>query len=224
MYLFLSTVYLQPPTPELVRKITEEKLLDELSLLLDSEPVMDLKEYAFAEHSENDLSILKQEYMDLFAVPTGRYVTPFEDVYRGTTTDGAQERGLLLGERAVAARQMYREAGADMEKTCKELPNHIGVELSFMCFLCERESAELHRGEGKELLGQANEQETISESYRALQVRFLHDHLNAWFPALSQTIQANAKTNFYRGLARVTEAFLSKDAANLTTEAGPRSV
>jgi TorA maturation chaperone TorD len=223
MYRFLSAVYLGPPTPDLVRRVVDADFLDELSSLFGEEAVAALREFAATAHPTEDLGSLKQEYMDLFAVPTGRYVTPFEDVYRGTTADGKQERGPLLGVRAIAVRRRYRQAGAEMDRDCKELPTHIGVELSFMGFLCESEAAAI-RSETRHALPH-EEQGNVPQSteYRKLQMRFLQEHLNDWFPQLSRSIQANAKSHFYRGLAMITEEFLVRDMESLSPRPHPES-
>jgi TorA maturation chaperone TorD len=213
MYAFLAAVYLCPATPDLVRHLVAEDFLEELSSLFGEEIVADLKKFAADTHSDSDFAAVDQEYMDLFAVPTGRYVTPFEDVYQGQTVDGMLQRGPLLGERAIAARRIYRAAGADMDRTCKELPTHIGVELSYMSFLCEREAAAIGDEEGQAWPDEEKRSAAGSVGYRMLQKKFLDEHLNAWFPHLSRSIQANAKSNFYRGLARITEAFLAADTA-----------
>jgi TorA maturation chaperone TorD len=80
MYRFLSAVYLRPPTEELVRRLADNDFLDELSSLFGGETVEDLRKLAATVHPDKQWGTLKQEYMDLFAVPTGRYITPFEDV------------------------------------------------------------------------------------------------------------------------------------------------
>jgi TorA maturation chaperone TorD len=126
-----------------------------------------------------------------------------------------------MGQQAIAVQKMYRRAGTQMDGACKELPTHIGVELSFMNFLCEREAAVVTATAAitaKEKNGlQDQDQTKIADSagYRELQIKFLQEHLNAWFPQLSQTIQSKAKTQFYRGLALITEAFLAVDTAGL---------
>ena len=217
IYHFLSAVFLSPPEKDFLEHILDKDILNELSTLFGEKVVADLKEFAATAHLDKDLASFKQEYMDLFAVPIGRYVTPFEDVYRGITVDGKQERGPLLGERAIAVTRIYREAGAQMDGTCKELPTHIGVELSFMSFLCEREASAI-RSEEEALLNQRKTKATNPARYRELQTRFLQKHLNEWFPQLSQSIQANAKSPFYRGLALITEAFLAQDTASLSVQ------
>jgi len=210
MYRFLSAVFLNPPSLSLLECIADGGLLQELSGLFGQKAVAGLTECADTTHPHEDMEFLKQEYMDLFAVPTGGYVFPFEDVYRGTAVDGKQERGPLLGERAISVIRAYREAGAEMDRTGKELPTHIGIELAFLSFLCEREASAL--------LEQEETKDIESTRYHHLQMRFLRQHVNQWFPQLHRSIQKNAKSQFYRGLALITEAFLAQDTANLTAK------
>lgn len=217
MYRFLSDIYLRPLNQDRLRPIVDRDLLAGLSSLFDEGAVAELEAFAATAPDDNDLVPLKQEYMDLFAVPAGRYVAPFEDVYRGETADGEQQRGPLLGERAVAVKRMYREAGADMDSACKELPTHIGVQLAFMGFLCESEAAALRTEQGEGTPGNKEEQLSNSVSYPDLQSRFLRNHLTVWFPQLRLAIQSNAKGPLYPGLARITEAFLTQDTTRQLT-------
>ena len=214
MYRFFSTIYLQAPTEDLVLNMMDAEFLEELASLFSASPVPELNSYAESVDLENDFAAIQQDYMDLFAVPAGRYVTPFEDVYRGTRMDGNQERGPLLGVQAIAVKLMYRMAGAEIDRACKELPTHIGVELAFMNFLCDREAAAIN---AESATVPPNAQSSIESSisiYRELQRRFLQAHLNDWFPQLSQTIQEKARTPFYRALSQVTEEFIARDTNN----------
>lgn len=215
MYRFLSTVYLQPPDENFVRRILDEQFLSSLCSLFNGRALPLLRSLRPTTDPEKDLPSLRQEYMDLFAVPTGRYVTPFEDVYGGQGPDGKPGGGPLMGERAIAVRRLYRAAGAQMSSACKELPTHIGVELAFMGFLCEQESAALYE---ESPAGAVSAEAAASEQwlgYRQLQAIFLLRHLNDWFPRLSEIIQTHATTPLYRGLALFTEDFLAWDAACL---------
>jgi TorA maturation chaperone TorD len=215
MYRFLAAVYLIAPNKDLLRHTLATDFLAELTAHLSEEAVMDLKQFAATADPDKVVALVKQDYMDLFAVPTGRYVIPFEDVYLGRTSEGKQERGPLMGHRAIAVRKMYRRAGAEMDQTCKELPSHVGVELSFMSFLCEREAAKLGGEESAVISEPEKIKATGPAGYCEFQIRFLQEHLNAWFPQLNQSIQANAKTQFYRGLASITATFLVRDTTNL---------
>jgi TorA maturation chaperone TorD len=218
MYYFLASVYLGPLNQDLVRYIIAKDFLQELGTLFGQNAVADLKQFAATADLDKEIESLKQEYMDLFAVPTGRYVTPFEDVYLGRMPGGKQLLGPLMGQQAIAVRKMYRRAGTQMDQACKELPTHIGVELSFMNFLCELEAAAITAKEKNGLQDQDQKKNADSAGYRELQVKFLQEHLNAWFPQLSQTIQSKANTQLYRGLALITEAFLAMDTAHLLAQ------
>jgi TorA maturation chaperone TorD len=202
-YEVLATLYLNPPT---------EQLVDGL-LKLSTSPVMAdpfggpatecLRRCAAAHRGE--LDALRQEFDDLFVVPLGRYVTPYEAVYRdqrvvGDTVVG----GLLMGASTVAVMSEYRAAGVEVSSACGELPDHIGVELSFMAFLCAHEEQSWNAGE--------------HEGARSLlhrQKRFLGQHLLQWAPALSSRIIQVAQSDFYRAIALLTEDFLRADAAIL---------
>jgi len=209
LYHFLSATYLGPMQPDALRQITDSGVLRDIGMALGEEAVKELKDFAAAEGKVNDPEGLKQEYMDLFAAPTGRYVIPFEDVYRGATS--TEVRGPLLGEWAIAVKRLYQAAGAEMEGHCKELPTHIGVELGFMSFLCSKEAAVSGEDPGG---GEAVAPSTCT-LYRELQARFLVQHLNVWFPLLSRAIHANSVSGFYRGLASLAEALITRDTAQL---------
>lgn len=210
MYNYLSKVYLHPPTAEMLACLMDASFIAEIPDIFSPQAVAELTDCATSLVPDKELPLLKQEFMDLYVVPAGRYVTPFEDVYRGVREDGQQEGGPLLGERAIAAKIMYRSAGALMDHECKELPNHIGVELSFMSFLCEREATSLQEQDTTAIPGDIDMTDT-TEVYRLYQLLFLQQHLNDWFPQLNLSIQAKAKTPFYRGMAQLTEDFITWD-------------
>jgi TorA maturation chaperone TorD len=207
MYQFFSTVYLTPPSEDLLRQLADTEFLDELSRLFGDDTVAELKSFSESTDLEQESETLNLEFMDLFAVPTGRYVVPFEDVYRGEGSSGP-----LLGEQAIAVIRSYREAGAEMDREIKELPTHVGVELAFMSFLCEQEAVAVIEGA---VTPPERDPNADRSRYRRLQTQFLRDHLNSWFPNLSSEIQARASSPLYRGLAIMTEKFLNLDAAGL---------
>ncbi|GAX60331.1 anaerobic dehydrogenase [Candidatus Scalindua japonica] len=215
MYRFLSSVYLLPPSKDFLLYIVSKETIDELSVLFGGNAVEVLREFAATVDIDKDLLSIKQEYLDLFAVPTGRYVAPFEDVYRGKMGKDQQARGPLLGEYAIAVKKIYRSSGAKMERTCKELPTHIGVELSFMCFLCEMEVEVIANQEGETFYDQAKREVTDIIRYRKIEIKFLQEHLNEWFPQLSKSIQINSRSQLYCGLTIIIEKFLSQDTAFL---------
>ena len=212
-YRFLATLYLQPPSQEILQHFTDVTFIEELQNLFGDEVKTEFKKLTEIDQ-QGCLAALRQDYMDLFVVPAARYVSPFEDVYRGMRLDGKQERGPLLGDRAVAVKTIYRTVGADLDKICKELPTHIGVELLFMNFLCEQEAT----GYEHELPNKSNnipDEESTASIFRQWQLKFLHEHLTDWFPQLNQAIQEKTESIFYRGIAELTMAFLIRDKDEL---------
>lgn len=214
LYGLLAAHYLSPPNDDLVQHLQSEDFLRELSWVFSPQAVANLREVTASISPGEHMTDLRQEYMDLFVVPSGRYVTPFEDVYRGGSPEGAAGTGRLMGEQTIELRRRYREAGAEMVRACKQLPNHIGVELSFMSFLCNKEAAAVGN-EKYALLDRGERRAVGSATYRELQIRFLQEHLNEWFPQLSRSIQARAKSSFYHCLALITEEFLALDTTSL---------
>lgn len=210
LYQFLAGAYLNAPSKEFIDQCMDRDFIALIDLIFGKDIAAPLNNIIESYHGRESLDELQQEYMDLFIVPTGRYVTPFEDVYRGLRMDGSQERGPLLGGRAVRVKGFYRSAGADMEKTCKELPTHIGVELSFMSFLCfqELDSSNDNTEDNDEGI-------SISNKFQLWQLKFLQEHITDWFPQLYRSIQLNSRQSFYNNLAQFTQGFLMQDKTHL---------
>ncbi|HET7796886.1 MAG TPA: molecular chaperone TorD family protein [Nevskia sp.] len=206
LYHFLGAAYLRPLTQDALHRLLDASVLDELAAVFGEQAIAALR--GFATGRNIDCEHLRQEFMDLFAVPSGLQVTPFEDVYRGASA--GQRLGPLLGEHAVAVKRLYRPAGGEVGESCTELPTHVGVELSFMSFLCAREAAVCGMSDG----ASAAEPPAGSDAsfYRTLQIRFLREHLNAWFPRLRRAIRERASSDLYRGLADLTQVVLERDA------------
>lgn len=182
-YHFLASVYLTPPT----RQLLEE-----------------WRRLGWA--NGEDLESVKREFDNLFVVPLGQYTTPYEAVYRDEREVAGQKvRGLLMGPSTVDVIQRYKRTGARLDQsTIKELPDHIGVELAFMEFLCEREVEAL-----------AREEETEATELRKEQSAFLSDHLTMWLPQLAQAIREKGRLELYKRLATLTEETVREDLSSL---------
>jgi len=202
VYRALAGLYLEPPSPDFVAGLLRLASGPGMARLFAGPGVECLRR--FAGEFRGDASALRQEFHDLFIVPLGRYVTPYEAVYRDERVVGDRRvRGLLMGPSTLRVREEYRQAGWD-PTGLGELPDHVGVELAFMAFLCARERGAWERGEGErawEVLAQEQ--------------RFLGGHLLAWVPALAARIAGNAASDFYRGIGFLTEQFVCSDAATV---------
>jgi TorA maturation chaperone TorD len=200
-YEVLATLYLQPPSRELVSALVDLAASGTLADLSSGRTAESLRRYALS--YTGDLSGLQQEFHDLFTVPLGRYVTPYESVYRDECVIGEERvRGLLMGPSTLAVLQTYRENGFTPSPQGSELPDHVGVELSFMSILCRREHEAREVGD-----------DAMAARLRERERRFLEDHLLRWVPHLRQRITANSLSEFYRGVAGLTEDFLIADRA-----------
>ena len=199
MYRFLSAAFLELPSKTLVASLLADGFIKELEELFEAAGVEGLRQ--FVRGFQGDYESLDREFQDLFMVPLGRYVTPYESVYRDEREVGdGRVQGLLMGPSTLAVKQLYREAGAAVSEDFKDLPDHVGLELACMEFLCETEAG-------------AWEQEHLDDAQRmrGLQKRLLHEHLLQWVPALCGRIRENALGPFYRGIAGLTEAYLRQE-------------
>ncbi len=106
-----------------------------------------------------------------------------------------------MGPSTLAVKQLYRDAGIVVSEDFKDLPDHVGLELACMAFLCNAEAA----------ARMANDLDS-AERTRKMQQR-LKEHLNAWLPALCGQVRQNCSGPFYRGIANLTEAYLRQDSA-----------
>lgn len=200
MYKFLSAAFVEPPSAALLAPLLAEGFVGELEEVLGAAAVDDLRQ--FVRGFQGDYEGLDQEFQGLFMVPLGRYVTPYEAVYRDEReVGGARVQGLLMGPSTLAVKQLYREAGAAISEDFKDLPDHVGLELACMEFLCAAEARAWERGDLDEV-----------HRIRGFQRRLLHEHLLQWVPALCGRIRETAPGPFYRGIASLTEAYLRREA------------
>ncbi len=209
MYKFLAAAFLEPPGETLIRPLLADGFLRDMEEVFGPAPVADL--CRFAEDFRGDYQALDQEFQSLFMVPLGHYVTPYEAVYRDEREVGdTRVQGLLMGPSTLAVKRLYREAGAAISEEFKDLPDHVGLELACMEFLCAAEARAWHRGD----LGEV-------KRVRSLQQRLLRDHLLQWVPALCRQIRGKAAGPFYRGIASLTEAYLRHEAEELASSPAP---
>jgi len=154
-----------------------------------------------AEPDAATLADAHQDFMDLLKVPVGKFVPPYESVHRDSRlVDGQPTRGLLMGPSTIAVRRLYRDAGAGID--LPELPDHIGVELGFMSFLCEGEE----RAEGDPM---------ALDNYRQYQRVFLDQHVLRWVPDYCEIVASRATTPYMKTLATFTVAFCRQDSEQM---------
>ena len=208
MYKFLLAAFLDPPSEAFLAPLLTDGFIEELEEIFGSAAVSELRQ--FVSGFQGDYEGLDQEFQDLFMVPLGRYVTPYEAVYRDEReVDDTRVQGLLMGPSTLAVKQLYREAGADISENFKDLPDHVGLELACMQFLCEAEAR----------AWEADHHEEIRR-VRSFQKRLLDEHLLQWVPALCGRILERAPGPFYRGIASLAEVYLKREADALAPSTG----
>lgn len=155
---------------------------------------------------ENSVTDLAVDYVRCFighGVDAYSAAYPFESVY-------TSEKRLLMQEARDEVLAIYRSAGLDKQETWKEGEDHIAVELEFMQILSKRTVDALSRGDEEEAF-----------NLLVTQRNFADDHLVSWAPMMTADLKRFAKTDFYRGLAYLTDGFLSTDREfleDITTE------
>jgi TorA maturation chaperone TorD len=131
------------------------------------------------------------EYTRLFVLPSG--VVPHESFY-------VDENRRVGGRVTIGVQRYYEAAAAQLTGACLDLPDHIGIELEFMKFLCDIEE-------------QFWREPNIEGLKKCLdfQNSFLADHLLRWHLPLCEKVLEETKLDLYRALARLIIEFLDAE-------------
>jgi TorA maturation chaperone TorD len=195
IYGFLTTVYRKELTPELLDKLRDSEFLEALigigSLLRDELSTVP---------AERLLENLEVEYARLFLGPA-RHVSPHDSVHL-ERDDG--ESGTLWGESTVEIKRLVESLGLKFKEDDGSISDHISVEMELMQKIIARESRAWSEGDREGAL-------------RCLTVekKFLEDHLCKWIPQFYEKVAAQAESQFYKGIAKLTMEFVEFERDNL---------
>ena len=206
IYGFLSSIYMQIPDFDFVRRLISEETASFLSCLpLDiglpremEEGLKDLKRFI--------RSIMRQAVEDVCRNLSVERTRLFRGIKPGYGPPPPYESGYRNGEQtlmsrwAVAVHRKYSSAGAGIPAGCKEPPDFIGLELDFMRFLTEKEAKSWRRGD-----------RDIASGYLDLECEFLEEHITKWVPQFCNNVIDVAELDFYLGIARMTKGFVNDD-------------
>ena len=170
LYRVFASFFLLPPSEEFLSA-------------LSSSPIVE-----FSVDSSWKVTELHQEFHSLFLVPTEGCVFPYESCYRDRQGD---RPGRLMGKAALEVQELYRRAGFTLAAEASELPDHAGLEFSFLQVLAEKEAAAWREG--------AEEQ---AWRWRHLHTEFLNAHPVQWLPALCDEISAKTAHTYFNCFAR----------------------
>lgn len=127
------------------------------------------------------------DYNRLFVGPDEVFAPPWESVY-------FNENRLTLQEETLAVRRWYRRFGLESLKVHNEPDDHVGLELSFLAYLI-----------GKTIEALEQEGSAGATRYLEAQRQFIAEHLGKWIDLWAERVQAEAKTDFWPGVALLAE-------------------
>lgn len=190
VYDLLRCFFLQEPSEDFFKALKEE---DFLKTLRGYHPDLDegvefLSAVLSSPAVNPPVPDLLLEFTRLFIGPSP--VPLYESVYRS-------ESGLVMQEETLAVRRSYLEAGLVVNPK-ESLPNdHIGTELEFIFYLCQK-ATQAQDGEARETL-------------LRLQQNFFRAHLVPWVSPLCDRLFQEAQSGYFKGVARMTKGFVNWD-------------
>jgi TorA maturation chaperone TorD len=210
-YRFISAAFLKAPGPELLGQLRDESFQAALGDWFSAGVVEKFRRAAEAMDAKDFAQAARLEFTNLFLVPGGQHIAPYESVFRDSREiEGREISGLLLGPSAAAVQQWYRLAALEISADFKELPDHIGLELHYLAYLCAKEQEFADGGDhGKQTRA------------REMQRDFLKAHVLSWLPDFAAQIQTKAKLPLYPAIASLAVEFCQNDLASLEAVVGP---
>lgn len=190
-YAVLAALYSAPPTEELAALIRAGGLAPEGGSLLSAAAEALTQSFRRAASDGLPETELVAEHTRLFTLPSG--VVPHESYY-------ADENRRVGGHVTAGVMRYYDMAAARLTGACLELPDHIGVELEFMQFLCDIEKQFWKESNGDGL-----------QRCLEFQNGFMTDHLLLWHRELCEKILNETSLEIYRALATLTIEFLEAE-------------
>jgi TorA maturation chaperone TorD len=118
---------------------------------------------------------------------------PYESVY-------TSPKRLMMQTARDEVLAIYHAAGLGRQDSWKEGEDHIALELEYEQILAERAAKALEAGD----------EDAAVRNLTAAR-NFLEDHLCAWYPMMADDIQKFARTDFYKGVGRLTSGMLEND-------------
>lgn len=196
-YLFLARVYRQEPTAELLQSLVT-------AANADPEPVSqgahDLNAYLRGLRGQDLRALadeLATEYAGLFLNAGKRPVYPFESVYT------SPER-LLMQQAYEQVTREYQQAGLERARDFNEPNDHIALEFEFMAYLGRHSLDALQAGD-----------QATGFTFLEKQNEFFHRHLLVWVPHFAQDLEHVAGSEFYKGIAQLTQAIIHAEQETL---------
>jgi TorA maturation chaperone TorD len=194
VYRFLAGLFFERPSKEAVTELLRAETLDELARVYGDDAVKGLRGLA------PEALDAGAEFDRLFLIPAEGFVPACESVYVDPSPDGKRSEGHLYGPSCREAADLMREAGATMPADVGKPPDHIGVELLFLSYLCDQEAGARQSGDTDRL-----------ERWLGRELRFLRDHPATWVAIFRERVEKSAPGAFFSGVTRLVEGVLTTD-------------
>lgn len=188
---FLAACYYEPAVA-----FTEERLFDSMAQAasrFDADLAAGARRLgeAFAAEPVENLLV---DYTRLFLGPIDAPAKPYGSVWLGTEST-------LMQDSTMAVLALYEEGGFEIAEDFRELPDHLAAELEFLYLLLFKANRP----------GNAEETATVA----SLRARLLGEHLGRWVGPFAEAVARNARRDFYRELAALTDRFVKLEAARM---------
>ena len=203
VYRFFATLFLNQPDQDLLNGILSDQGASALEALFPHEPTVVqfrelVRDYGNGKNTSEEFLL---DYEAMFRVPGDAYVHPYESVYRQENSDGGGgKKAMVYGVWAQEVAKLYEAEGLEPREGFTELPDHLGVELEFMGYLCQRAAEAVASGDHKK-----------AEIFGSKQREFLQNHLLSWSDKCLMKMKEKASTSLYRHLANLLESFLAEE-------------
>jgi putative dimethyl sulfoxide reductase chaperone len=143
------------------------------------------------------LSVFNKDFDALFIGPGKLLAPPWESVFRS-------HEHIIFDKQTLQVRQYYARFGLQVPNLHREPDDHIGLELLFLSHLCGLTVSALEE----------SRQDDVAMILQA-QRDFLRDHVLQWAVQFARKVIANARTDYYRGLAHLLVGTLQTAAEQL---------
>lgn len=192
-YRFLASIYKTELTDEQIEKLAHQRFPRDDSKIGDGYALIS----EFLRHRDSGTrQQLAVDYAYVF-LAAGNYheimAPPYESVY-------TSEERLLMQDARDDVLRFYRREGLDLPADNMTPEDHLSFEMQFMAMLIEQ-SAEALR---------VDDAVRFDESV-STQKTFFEQHLANWLPAFTADILRLSKTDFYKGIALLTQGLMEAE-------------
>lgn len=199
-YDILRKVFLAEPTKELVAQLLDGIInffpFNEEDLLI-KEGIEQVSNYFQTFDMDKNFDGLHWDYTKMFIGPYKIQAPIWESAY-------LNREGLLFAEETLVVRRLYLQYNLLSAQYRIEADDHLGLELDFMYQLSTLAN------------NHAQEENSLQlQKVFADQCEFLKEHLLKWIPSFSNKVIKHAETDFYKGMVKILNGFLTIDKIGL---------